>query len=509
MAIKPEFLRRCLPLLFIHHLSYNPFENVFSDHQFSLSRFGLDHDLARIDHRSAQLTDTPGLASTIIWLGLTIALLSLLTPVLAGHDGTDTVPNPLARRKLLNGGPGHVNAGRVPQTSIWSHYDTISGFNFFDSFAFINGWDNTTHSAAYYTNKAEAQELSLAYVDENARAIIAVDTTKDIPADVMPAIFRNPTTGTYRYNRTALRSSVRLESLERYDAGTLVIADFHHTPYGCASWPAFWMYGQDWPNDGEIDIFEGWNDNTHGIATLHTKPDCGHDPTGIQTGKILQETCDTRVKYNVGCSAEDPTPDFYGPPLNNNGGAVFATMYTTSEISVWRWRRQDVPDDIKDGSPRPESWPTPVGTWKNGASCDIDKHFGPQNLVINIAVCGDADLNTYSQGKCPGKCYDHMLKGSNYKDVYFSINSIQIFKGLPDAVSKVHPTAASPRPVVPPSGSKPTESLSHPKPVVPPSASKPVVPPTGSKPVEPISHTKPVLPTDPKSHKRIPVKLEL
>ncbi|KAI9617659.1 hypothetical protein H4Q26_012962 [Puccinia striiformis f. sp. tritici PST-130] len=117
-----------------------------------------------------------GLASTMIWLGLTIALLSSLTP-----DGYPT--------------------------SVWSHYDTISGFNFFDSFTFINRWDNTTHSAAYYVSKAEAQKLSLAYVDQNARAIIAVDTTKDISADVMPAVFLNTTTGTFKYNRTALRSS--------------------------------------------------------------------------------------------------------------------------------------------------------------------------------------------------------------------------------------------------------------------------------------------------------------
>ncbi|KAH9465253.1 hypothetical protein MJO28_007046 [Puccinia striiformis f. sp. tritici] len=394
-------------------------------------------------------------AATIVWLQSITALLSLLAPVCAGRD--HNVLTHLARRKLSKGSADHV-----PQTSIWSHYNTISGFNFFDSFTFINRWDNTTHSAAYYVDKAEAQKLSLAYVDENARAIIAVDTTKDISADVMPAVFLNTATGTFKYNRTALRSSVRLESLERYDVGTMVIADFHHTPYGCASWPAFWMHGEDWPKNGEIDIFEGWNDNTHGRATLHTTPNCAHDPTGTQTGKVLQQTCDSSVNWNAGCSVEDPTPDFYGPTLNKNGGAVFAAMYTTSEISVWRWRRQDVPDDIKSNNPRPELWPTPVATWKSGASCDIDKHFGPQNMIINIAMCGDSDLNTYAQGKCPGKCYDHLLKGSNYKEVYFAINSIKIFKGEPDAVSKpVTATAPGPKPVVPPPGLKPG------KPVVP------------------------------------------
>jgi len=394
--------------------------------------------------------------------GITIpALLSLLTRVLASHPNNLTLDD---HKQLESVALKHATA---PQTSIWSHYNTISGFNFFDSFTFINRWDNTTHSAAYYVNKEEAQKLSLAYVDENARAIIAVDTTKDISPDVMPAVFLNTTTGTFKYNQTALRSSVRLESLERYEAGTLIIADFHHTPYGCASWPAFWMYGQDWPLQGEIDIFEGWNDNSRGRATLHTQPGCSHDPSGIQTGKVLQETCDTKVNYNAGCSVEDPTTDFYGPTLNNNGGAVFAAMYTNSEISVWRWRRQDVPVDIKSNVPRPESWPTPVATWKSGASCGISKNFGPQNLVITIAMCGDSDLNTYSQGKCPGTCYDYFLKGSHYKEVYFAINSIKIFKGLPDAVSKpVTPPTAPPK-----LATSPTDP---PKPPTPPT--KPPIP---------------------------------
>ncbi|OAV88436.1 hypothetical protein PTTG_04061 [Puccinia triticina 1-1 BBBD Race 1] len=405
------------------------------------------------------------LASTAVWLQSFTALLGFLAPVLAtGHDNGFTR---LHRRTS------------APQTSIWSHSQTISGFNFFDSWVFINRWDNTTHSAAYYVNKEEAQKLSLAYVDENARAIIAVDTKKDISNDTMPAVLLNTATGTYKFNRTALRSSVRLESLERYDPGTLVIADFHHTPFSCASWPAFWMYGEDWPRNGEVDIFEGWNDNTRGRATLHTSPGCSHDPTGIQTGKVLQETCDSSVNYNAGCSVEDPTTDFYGPSLNNNGGAVFVVMYTISEISVWRFRRQDVPQDIMNSKPTPESWPTPTATWRSGASCDIAKKFGPQNLVINIALCGDSDLNTYAQGKCPGKCYDHLLKGSNYKDVYFAINSIKIFKGMPNAVSKVAPSPAP--------GSKPAAVLPPTiKPVVPPPTIKPVVPPPVDKPVVPV-----------------------
>ncbi|KAA1077428.1 hypothetical protein PGT21_007419 [Puccinia graminis f. sp. tritici] len=432
------------------------------------------------------------LASTVLRLQAITALLGFLTSVFADHTGNNAFMQ-LHRRKLKQDNP--LGAPGQPQTSIWSHSQTISGFTFFDSWAFINRWDNTTHSAAYYVGKEQAESEMLAYVDENARAIIAVDTKKDISNDTMPAVFLNTTTGVFKYNQTALRNSIRLESLERYDPGTLVIADFHHTPYGCASWPAFWMHGENWPQNGEIDIFEGWNDNTRGRATLHTTPGCSHDPTGIQTGKVLQETCDSSVNYNAGCSVEDPTTDFFGPTLNRNGGAVFAAMYTNSEISVWRWRRQDVPQDIEDNVPRPETWPTPTATWRSGASCNIDQKFGPQNIIINIAMCGDSDLNTYAQGKCPGKCYDHLLKGSNYKEVYFAINSIKIFKGLPDAVSKVTPLPPpGSKPVVPPPGLKPVIPPTGTKPVVPPLDTKPVVPPPGTKPVIPPLGIKPVVP---------------
>ncbi|KNZ62241.1 hypothetical protein VP01_1296g3 [Puccinia sorghi] len=441
-------------------------------------------------------------ASAVVWLQSIPALLSLLTPVLASHP--NNLITRLAYRQL--GGSVAVKPAPVPQISIWSHYNTISGFTFFDSFTFINRWDNTSHSAAYYVDQQEAQRLSLAYVDDHARAIIAVDTTKDLSADVMPAVFLNTTTGTFRYNQTALRSSVRLESLERYDPGTLIIADFHHTPYGvssfcpdlsvtCASWPAckcfffifsnsntsaeiaqritwvlvrqsgsFFVFPDRFLKAGMITLM-GERPFTHNLGKHNAHHStrmtvdsiflsCSHDPSGIQTGKVLQETCNSKVNYNAGCSVEDPTTDFYGPTLNSNGGAVSIChnvhQFGNFSLEMVRLRRQDVPVDIKSNSPRPELWPVPVATWKSGASCDIPHKFGPQNLVINIAMCGDSDLNTYSQGKCPGKCYDYLLKGSHYKDVYFAINSIKIFKGLPDAVSKpVAPTTAPPKPATP------------------------------------------------------------
>jgi hypothetical protein len=47
------------------------------------------------------------------------------------------------------------------------------------------------------------------------------------------------------------RPSIRLVGKMNYTKG-LFVADIAHMPGGCGLWPAFWMNGPDWPNNGEI-----------------------------------------------------------------------------------------------------------------------------------------------------------------------------------------------------------------------------------------------------------------
>lgn len=47
------------------------------------------------------------------------------------------------------------------------------------------------------------------------------------------------------------RPAVRLISDNTYTHG-LFILDLNHMPYGCGTWPAFWLLGPDWPTNGEI-----------------------------------------------------------------------------------------------------------------------------------------------------------------------------------------------------------------------------------------------------------------
>jgi beta-glucanase (GH16 family) len=45
-------------------------------------------------------------------------------------------------------------------------------------------------------------------------------------------------------------------------------------PTGNGTWPAYWTYGTNWPDDGEIDILEGIYTFDHNQITLHTRNHC-------------------------------------------------------------------------------------------------------------------------------------------------------------------------------------------------------------------------------------------
>ena len=47
------------------------------------------------------------------------------------------------------------------------------------------------------------------------------------------------------------RPSVRITSKAKYNHGLFVL-DLAHMPFGCGTWPAYWLLGPNWPNNGEI-----------------------------------------------------------------------------------------------------------------------------------------------------------------------------------------------------------------------------------------------------------------
>lgn len=112
--------------------------------------------------------------------------------------------------------------------------DNYDSTNFFSGFNFFDGAD-PTHGFVDYLNKTAATSAGLAGYTEGMIYLGVDHTTK------------NPVGG---------RASTRVSSRKTYTKG-LFLADINHMPVGCGVWPAYWMFGAPWPQEGEIDIIEG------------------------------------------------------------------------------------------------------------------------------------------------------------------------------------------------------------------------------------------------------------
>ncbi|TVY42669.1 putative endo-1,3(4)-beta-glucanase [Lachnellula occidentalis] len=274
--------------------------------------------------------------------------------------------------------------------SIYSLDTKLAGLSFFDNFNFITGPD-PTHGFVDYVSAAKAATLGLVAPLPNGAVYIGVDHWTTLSTSA---------TG---------RKSVRISSKKSWTHG-LFIADIAHMPGGiCGTWPAFWSFGPDWPNSGEIDVLEGVNSNHDNQMTLHTSSNCTIAGTG-QTGTLLTENCDANVNYNAGCSSTSSTSSSYGAPFNANLGGVYATEWTAQYIKIWFFPRSSIPLDISLGLPDPESWGTPQANFQG--SCDIDRHFKDHNLVFDTTFCGDWAGNVWRQDEgCGGKaetCVDYV-----------------------------------------------------------------------------------------------------
>ena len=139
------------------------------------------------------------------------------------------------------------------------------------------------------------------------------------------------------------------------------------------------MVGPNWPNQGELDILEGVNLNTYNQVTLHTSPGCVPSVgAGGQTGRIIGNAdCGASGGF-VGCGRESTSATSYGTAFNANGGGVYAALWTNAGIKVWYFAARDVPANIRNGNPDPNSWGVPIA---NFAGCDFAGKFRDMNIV--------------------------------------------------------------------------------------------------------------------------------
>ncbi|ORY89249.1 hypothetical protein BCR35DRAFT_312496 [Leucosporidium creatinivorum] len=263
--------------------------------------------------------------------------------------------------------------------------------------------EEPTHGRVNYVDGPTARSLGLISSPNNV-ARLSIDRTSWLSSD-------------------AYRNSVRVTTPlnDSLNAGSLLLIDMAHAPWGCSVWSAAWTVGRNWPNQGEIDIYEDG---------------CSRDTSLAQTGDTSTTFSDCSVYNtgNAGCSVLDYDPTSFGSGFNAAGGGVFAVAIETSGISIWRWKRSAIPADISSSSPNPSTWGTPVARW--GSSTCAPSFFKDQQIVFDITTCGDwaGDQWVWQSTADSGSCYPKYATcaaanqdPANFAEAYFDVNYIKVF----------------------------------------------------------------------------------
>ncbi|KAJ5106257.1 hypothetical protein N7456_002932 [Penicillium angulare] len=313
----------------------------------------------------------------------------------------------------------HVLSTLLPSLGLFAQLSTAAytllddygtDSTFFDKFSFYTD-DDPTEGYVTYVDQSTATTDGLISAS-NGAVYIGVDNT-------------NVASGSGR-------SSVRLTSTATYNEG-LVILDLEHMPGSvCGSWPAFWMLGSDWPNNGEIDIIEGVNQDNTNQMTLHTSDGCTINNSGF-SGTLDTSNCYVEASgqsSNAGCAITDSSTQSYGDGFNSAGGGVYATEWTSSAINIYFFPSSSIPSDITAGTPDPTTWGTPSASF--AGSCDISSHFSNLQIVFDITFCGDWAGNVWSSGSCSTQastCDSYVQNNpSAFKETYWSVNSLKVYQ---------------------------------------------------------------------------------
>jgi hypothetical protein len=308
-----------------------------------------------------------------------------------------------------------ASATPVPTPSAGSPYKLVedfSGANFFDHFTF-NTFPDPTLGYVNYVDKATAQ----------SKGLIAYDAAKDL-------VRISVESSTIPAGGTDMRKSVRISSNTVFNSGLFII-DVAHMPEGVSTWPAFWTFGPDWPNNGEIDIIEGVNNNNRNMSTLHSKAGCNMNPVNsIQTmlGEYTgSRDCNDNGGKN-GCPTTGPA-DSFGPNFNNNGGGVYATLWNSAGVKVWFFPRTKIPVDLAAGNPDPSKWGLPTSNFEFGNNCTANNYVN-HNVIVNTTLCGEWAGPTFNGPYSSGwaACNEFVQNNpSAFSKAYWEIRYIRAF----------------------------------------------------------------------------------
>ncbi|KAJ7124808.1 concanavalin A-like lectin/glucanase domain-containing protein [Mycena crocata] len=314
------------------------------------------------------------------------------------------------------------SAADATSTSPWSLVQSYAGDSFFDGFSF---WDlaDPTHGTVNYLSRSDGENAGLVEVNSAGNAIMRVETTPQVDS---------------------VRKSIRITTKKSFTGG-LIIMDSVHMPTGCATWPAFWSNGPNWPIGGEIDIVEGVNDYTHNQATIHTAPGCSlssdnPETLGVTSSAITGGTdCAAATSGNAGCGMRSPSAVSFGAAFNGAGGGVYAMRWDSNGIAVWFFERGSVPNDIDAEAPLPRTWGLPMARWAS-SECDPWKYFYTHVAIFDTTLCGDWAGSVWGGSGTPGQeqscatrtgfstCEAYVkASGGSFAEAYWEVKSLKFY----------------------------------------------------------------------------------
>jgi hypothetical protein len=351
--------------------------------------------------------------------------------------------------------------------------DDYNSTNWLDSFAF-EAIPDPTNGYVTYTTQAQAQQMGL-FNSSNGQVYMGVDSTY-------------PATGTGR-------ESIRMQSNKIYTTG-LFILDLAHMPASvCGTWPAFWTTNTtNWPNDGEIDIIEGVNNQATDSMTLHTGgAACDIEPPTQMSSmsKMLTQTCTGNDTDNTGCSISNTIKTSYGTGFNTAGGGIYAMEWTSQYIAMWMFPYASAPSDIASDSPDPSNWGAPSALFQGG--CNIDESFQNHNIIFDTTFCGQwAGEQAWTSSGCAASygssCSAYVQNNpSAFAESYWLVNGLRVYQDTTPGIEVNIPTASA---IIPPPAATPPPAAGTPPPAVVSSTSTtppPAVVPSASTPPAPVT----------------------
>ncbi|PVG01939.1 hypothetical protein CPB86DRAFT_870641 [Serendipita vermifera] len=271
----------------------------------------------------------------------------------------------------------------------WKLQKVHNGSSFSDDWDF---WDSAdpTHGAVNFQNAENAWNQKLIEI-QDGKAVMRVDSTND---------------------NVGYRNSVRIHDKYRFNVNSILIMDAGHMPTGCATWPAFWANGDNWPTGGEIDIVEGVHNADHNQATLHTKNGC-NAVSNVALGHLLNGVCDVEDGDNSGCGyMTNPGENDYGTGFNGARGGVYVVQWMFSPINQCRGHG-------------------PSYHLLNG--CTLNQYFTDQFAIFDTTLCGDWAGAAWESSGCAAStgfpdCGSFVsARGDAFREAYWKVNYVKYF----------------------------------------------------------------------------------